>query len=138
MRYRLWIFIAPTIAGLILLSSFHVRQKFDLKSSIDRGKDVYTAFCLSCHMETGAGIEGVYPPLAGADYLMADKKRSIQQVLYGATGEMKVNGKTYNTPMNGFDLTDGQVSDVLNYIRNSWKNKGAAITPADVKAARNK
>jgi nitrite reductase (NO-forming) len=44
-------------------------------------------------MELGTGIENVYPPLAKADYLMADKKRSIQQVLYGASGEMKVNGK---------------------------------------------
>jgi mono/diheme cytochrome c family protein len=69
---------------------------------------------------------------------MADKKRSIQQALYGATGEMKVNGKTYTTPMNGFELTDEQASDVLNYVRNSWNNKCAAITPADVKAARNK
>ncbi|PWT76810.1 MAG: cytochrome c [Bacteroidetes bacterium] len=122
--------------GVILLSSFHATQKFDLKASIARGKDVYTAYCLSCHMEQGTGVEGVYPPLAQADYLMADKKRSIQQVLYGANMEMKVNGKSYTTPMNGFDLTDEQVSDVLNYIRNSWKNKGAAVTPGDVKAAR--
>ena len=118
------------------MSSFHDNQKFDLKASIERGKDVYTAYCLSCHMEQGNGIENVYPPLAKSDYLMADKKRSILQVLNGATGEMKVNGKMYNTPMNGFELTDEQASDVLNYIRNSWKNKGAAITPADVKAAR--
>lgn len=124
------------LLSIILLSSFHSNQKFDLKASIDRGKDVYTAFCLSCHMEQGNGIEGVYPPLAQADYLMADKKRSIQQVLYGASGEMKVSGKTYSAPMNGFDLTDEQVSDVLNYVRNSWKNKGAAVTPAEVKAAR--
>ena len=122
--------------GIVLLSSFHTVQKFDLKASIERGKDVYTAYCLSCHMEQGTGIEGVYPPLAQADYLMADKKRSIQQVLYGANTEMKVNSKSYTTPMNGFDLTDEQVSDVLNYVRNSWKNKGAAVTPAEVKAVR--
>lgn len=111
-------------------------QTFDIKASIERGKEVYVSYCITCHMEDGKGLEGVYPPLSKADYLMADKKRSIQQVLYGATGEMKVNGKTYNTDMSGFDLSDEEASDVLNYIRNSWGNKGAAITPAEVKTAR--
>jgi mono/diheme cytochrome c family protein len=124
--------------ALLVFSQFSFQKKtpFDLKASVVRGKEVYVAYCLSCHMEAGEGVEGVYPPLAKADYLMADKKRSIQQVLYGATGEMKVNGKIYNTEMTGFDLTDEQASDVVNYIRNSWGNKGTAIRPEDIKAAR--
>ena len=87
-------------------------------------------------MEQGEGIEGVYPPLAKSDYLMADKKRSIEQVLYGLTGEIKVNGVAYDGVMTGFDLTDQEVSDVLNYVRNSFGNKGAAVTPEEVKASR--
>ena len=87
-------------------------------------------------MEIGEGTEGLYPPLAKADYLMADKKRSIVQVLNGASGEMKVNGYTYNDTMTGFDLTDEEVSDVLNYIRNSWGNKGEALKPEEVNASR--
>ncbi len=112
------------------------QQKFDLKASIARGKEVYTTYCVSCHMEEGNGIENVYPPLAKSDYLMADKKRAIQQVLYGANEEMKVNGKTYNAPMTGFELTDEQASDVVNYIRNSWGNKGEAVKPEEVKGVR--
>jgi nitrite reductase (NO-forming) len=129
------------LASVIIFStllSFQQKPKFTLTESIARGKDVYVAQCLTCHMEQGEGIEGVYPPLAKADYLMADKKRSIQQVLYGATGEMKVNGKIYSAEMSAFDLTDQQASDVLNYIRNSFGNKGGAITPEEVKAARKK
>ncbi|HTF18196.1 MAG TPA: cytochrome c [Chryseolinea sp.] len=117
--------------------SFKPLQKFDLKASIERGKEVYTAQCMSCHMEQGEGIESVYPPLAKSDYLMADKKRSVDQVLHGLTGEVKVNGKTYDGVMTGFDiLSDTEVSDVLNYVRNSFGNKGAAVTPDEVKAAR--
>lgn len=112
-------------------------QKFDLKASIERGKEVYTAQCMTCHMEQGEGIESVYPPLAKSDYLMADKKRSIDQVLHGLTGEVKVNGKTYDGTMTGFDmLSDAEISDVLNYVRNSFGNKGAAITPEEVKGLR--
>lgn len=120
----------------ISLLSFQKPASFDLKSSINRGKEVYTNYCVSCHMEKGEGLEDVYPPVAKSDYLMADKKRSIVQVLKGVTGEIKVNGKTYNGDMSGFDLTDQEVSDVLNYIRNSFGNKGGAVTPAEVKAAR--
>lgn len=120
----------------ILLMSFQKKQKFDLKASIERGKEVYNTQCITCHMEKGEGIDGAFPPLAKSDYLMADKNRSIKQILEGATGEMKVNGKVYNGEMPAIDLTDEQVSDVLNYIRNSWGNKGGAVTPNEVTAQR--
>ncbi len=118
------------------LMSFRTFQKFDLKASIERGKEVYNLQCTTCHMEKGEGINGVFPPLAKSDYLMADKNRSIRQILEGASGEMTVNGKTYNGEMPAIDLTDEQVSDVLNYVRNSWGNKGPVVTPAEVKAQR--
>lgn len=127
--------ISFIFCGLVFLS-FQQEHNFDLKASIARGQDVYTAQCLSCHMENGEGLEDIYPPLANSDYLMADKNRSIQQVLHGVSGEITVNGKTYNGEMTGFDLTDEQVSDVLNYIRNSWGNKGNAVTPDDVSLVR--
>jgi mono/diheme cytochrome c family protein len=38
--------------------------------------------------------------------------------------------------MNAFDLSDSEVSDVLNYVRNSFGNKGGAVLPAEVLAAR--
>jgi len=116
--------------------SFDQKPAYDLKSSIARGKDVYTAYCTSCHMEQGEGIEDVYPPLAKSDYMMADKKRSVQQIIKGVSGEIKVKGKTYNSEMPGLDLSDQEVSDVLNYVRNSFGNKGEAVTPDQVKAIR--
>jgi mono/diheme cytochrome c family protein len=123
-------------ACMTTLASFQTKTSFDLKASIARGKETYTTYCISCHMEQGEGIEEVYPPLAKSDYLMADKKRSIQQVMKGVSGEIKVKGKVYNSEMSGFDLTDQEVSDVLNYVRNSFGNKGDAVTPEHVKAAR--
>ena len=132
------IFLLIIIIAGVSFFSFQQKEHFNVKESIERGKDIYIAQCLTCHLDLGEGIEDLYPPLAKADYLMADKKMSIQQVLYGANGEMKVNGKIYNGSMSAFDLTDQQTSDVLNYIRNSFGNKGSAITPEEVKAARKK
>ena len=124
-------------AFIITLSSFRVTQTSpDLQASMLRGKEIYVTQCMTCHMQQGEGIVGVYPPLAKSDYLMADKNRAIKQVLEGASGEMVVNGVTYYGFMTGFALNDKEVSDVLNYIRNSWGNKGEIVKPDEVKAIR--
>ncbi|MCA4894720.1 MAG: cytochrome c [Cytophagales bacterium] len=121
---------------IITFSSFQKKSPFDLKASISRGQEIYNVNCIACHMEKGEGLEGVYPPLAKSDYLMADKKRSIIQILKGVTGPMTVNRVDYDGEMNAFDLSDSEVSDVLNYVRNSFGNKGGAVLPAEVLAAR--
>ena len=123
--------------SIVSLFSFQRKSKFDLKASIVRGKDVYTTYCMSCHQEQGEGIEDIYPPLSKSDYLMADINRSIIQVLKGVNEEMKVNGKTYATEMVGLDLSSEETSDVLNYIRNSFGNKGEAVTPTMVTSLKN-
>lgn len=120
----------------ITFISFQKKPAFDLKASISRGQEIYNTNCIACHMEKGEGLEGVYPPLAKSDYLMADKKRSIIQILKGVTGPMTVNRVDYDGEMNAFDLNDSEVSDVLNYVRNSFGNRGGAVLPAEVLAAR--
>lgn len=131
-------FVLLSFALIISISFFSFQKKppFDLKASVARGKEVYISYCISCHMEQGEGIESVYPPLAKSDYLMADKKRSIQQLLNGVSGPMKVKGVTYDSEMSAFDLSDQEASDVLNYVRNSFGNKGEAVRPEEVKGVR--
>ena len=89
-------------------------------------------YCITCHMDQGQGIEGVFPPLAQSDYLMADKERSISVVKYGQEGEIVVNGTTYNNIMSPMGLSDEEIADVLNFIRNSWGNQGEIVTPDEV------
>ncbi len=83
-------------------------------------------------MDQGQGIEGVFPPLAESDYMMADKKRSIRTVKFGMEGEITVNGVVYNNIMTSMGLDDQEVADVLNYIRNSWGNEGEPVTAKEV------
>ncbi len=111
-------------------------QEDELGKSMERGKQLYMSNCSTCHMPTGEGINKVFPPLAGSDYMMNDLDRSIRQILYGVSGEMTVKGVTYNGVMNAYDFTDQETADVLNYIRNSWGNKGQIVTAAKVKSQR--
>ncbi|MBP9926173.1 MAG: cytochrome c [Cyclobacteriaceae bacterium] len=129
-------FLLLAVSSIIFLS-FQQKQD-DLKASMERGKEIYQSNCITCHMDQGEGIEGIFPPLTKSDYMLADKKRAINQILYGASGEMTVNGTVYNGEMMGYELTDEQMSDLMNYIFNSFDNKGGVTTPADVKSARKK
>ena len=127
-----------SVSIVISFISFQQKPKFDLAASSERGKEIYLRNCVSCHMDQGEGLEGIFPPMAKSDYMLANKKRAIQQTLYGVNMEMTVNGKVYNGEMNGFDITDEEMSDLMNYIYNSFGNQGGVITPAEVKAARKK
>ena len=112
-------------------------QNNSLAQSMKRGQEVFNATCIFCHKENGQGQPGVYPPLANSDFLLKDSQRAIGIVLNGLNGEITVNGKIYNLDMPAQkQLTDQQVTDVLNYVRNSWGNKGKAIKPVQVIAAR--
>ena len=49
------------------------------------------------------------------------------------SGEMVVNGITYNSAMAPLGLSNEEVADVMNYVNNSWGNKyGKLITTQDV------
>jgi len=128
--------ISLIIPGIFLLSGFVPDQT--LGESIKRGKEVYTLYCQSCHMEDGKGTPEINPPVAKADYVKKPAMTLIGVVLDGQSGEVVVNGKKYNAIMAPQPyLTDEQIADVLNYIRNSWGNKiSGTITPAAVKALR--
>lgn len=134
--YKASILSCMFLSIFILTTSFF--QKYDLPKSIERGKEVYTTYCMNCHMVDGNETPDVFPPLAKADYLKQPGKILINVILEGQSGEVVVNGKKYNGQMPEQSyLSDDQIADVLNYIRNSWGNKMlAAITPAQVKALR--
>ncbi len=102
------------------------------------GKKVYEEICQACHQPDGKGLPGTIPPLAGSDYLLSDHRRGIATVVHGRTGEVTVNGKTFNSamPPMGGQLDDQQVADVITYVLNSWDNKGPAISATEVKALR--
>lgn len=110
-------------------------QDKDLQESINRGEEIYTSFCSSCHLADGAGVSGVFPPLANSDYLLNDKVASIKAIKNGLQGEIEVNGEIYDNYMAALGLSDQEVMDVMNYILNSWNNNGGQVSLTEVKDA---
>lgn len=120
------------VFGITMMSAFG--QSSSLTASIQRGKTIYEAQCMSCHMTEGEGLESVYPPLAKSDNLK-DKNRLAKIVVKGMRGTINVKGVEYSGEMTGFSMNDQEVADVLNFIRNSWGNKNAEIGSAEIQPA---
>jgi nitrite reductase (NO-forming) len=101
------------------------------------GKTVYTSVCAVCHQAEGQGVPKTFPPLAKSDYLMADKKRSIEIVLHGLSGPVTVDGVDYNSAMPPqSQLSDDDIANVLTYERNSWGNSGDVVSKDEVAKVR--
>ncbi|PAW83768.1 MAG: cytochrome C precursor [Pedosphaera sp. Tous-C6FEB] len=106
------------------------------------GEHIYEMACLPCHQPEGKGLPGVYPPLAGSDWVRGDKARIIKVVLHGLTGPVTVAGQNFghlpaSVPMPSLGgLTDDQIADVLTFVRASYGQQSSPVTAAEVKAVR--
>lgn len=97
----------------------------------------FMAACAACHQDTGAGLAGVFPPLAGSEYVTGDTNEVINIVLNGRTGPITVRGTRYDGVMPPMrQLSDEQIAGILSYIRSSWGNNADSVSTADVAAVR--
>ena len=110
-----------------------ISQDDPADAKFPEGAKIYKTKCVACHQLTGLGIPNAFPPLKDSDYLLADKKRAVEQVLNGSHEEMVVNGVTYNMPMPPQVDTHKDAVHVINYVLNAWGNDGCTITVEEVK-----
>ncbi|PJT24424.1 alcohol dehydrogenase [Ochrobactrum sp. 30A/1000/2015] len=93
----------------------------------------YVEQCSVCHRMDGKGAPRIYPALAGNSIVFADDPSSLIQVTLtgGRTPDTPADRMAFTMP--GFaDLPNWQVAEILNFIRNGWRNHGAAITEQDI------
>lgn len=106
------------------------------RRAASEGRLLYQQHCIQCHQADGQGQGRVYPPLAGADYLLQDWDRAACIVRYGLQGPIWVNGQDYNLKMIGYpQLRTRQIAQLLTYIGNSWGNEAGLIPASQVAQA---
>lgn len=102
------------------------------------GKQLFTANCVACHQATGAGLPGVFPPLAGSSWVTGEPKVLANILLHGVEGELVVNGTAYRGSMPAFgQLGDEELAAVASYVRTSWGNQAPPLA-ADLFATQRK
>jgi nitrite reductase (NO-forming) len=103
------------------------------QQQIEAGGVLFKGTCSTCHQDNGQGLQNVFPPLAKSDYLLGDPQRAIAIVLNGMTGQVTVNGSSYNSVMPPMSqLNDDEVANILTYVLNNWGNNGPAISAEQV------
>ena len=110
-----------------------------LKIHAQDGGQLFTLYCSACHGTDGKGATGgAFPPLAGSPWVLGDAALPVKIVLNGLHGPVEVDGRTFNLemPPQGGTLPDEQIAAILTFVRSSWGNKAAAVTPEFVKATR--
>ena len=127
--------LAPVTAAAQASASGTLTKDQQIKA----GELLFKGTCSACHQADGKGIANVFPPLAGSDFLVANRERAIGIVLNGLTGPVTVNGATYNSVMPPMSqLNDDEAANILTFALNSWGNNGGIVTTAQVAAVRAK
>ncbi|MGZ5276277.1 MAG: c-type cytochrome, partial [Caldimonas sp.] len=86
----------------------------------------------------GEGVPGAYPALAGSRAVtMRSTANLVHIVLEGGFPPSTAgNPRPYGMPPFATVLQDADVAELLSYVRSSWGNRAAALSPLEVSRAR--
>lgn len=104
----------------------------------NRGAELFTQHCATCHGEQGQGmkVEGnvALPALAGNRAVtMANSTNLVRIILAGGYAPSTAgNPRPFGMPPFVHVLNDTDIAAVTTYIRNAWGNQADALSAADV------
>jgi len=107
-------------------------------SQMAQGKKLYDGACIACHEEDGSGAPRIYPPLPGnANLQSADALSTLRIILDGAQTVTTLRAPNKGSmPGYAAKMSDQEIADVTNYIRNAWGNAAPLVTVDQVARAR--
>ena len=134
-----------TMASQILTNRTEFHRSFtgEEKAQLTHGQTIFQELCYTCHGLDGKGmtIAGTDPvltlaaPLSGSKIVLGHRDHVIRAVLHGVTGP--IDGKTYQGQMIPMMSNDDKwIASVISYVRNSFGNSAACVTPADIARVR--
>jgi mono/diheme cytochrome c family protein len=102
------------------------------------GAKLYNGACIACHEVDGSSAPRIYPPLPGnANLQSADALSTLRIILDGAETVTTPRAPNKGSmPAYAAKMTDQQIADVTNYIRNAWGNAAPLVTADQVANAR--
>lgn len=100
-----------------------------------QGETLYRLHCANCHQQDGSGLGRVYPPLHTSDYMDNHFEQVVCLIRYGISGEIMVNGKSYNQAMPAIPhLSDIEIAQITTYIYNTWDHQRGLTDVNEVRA----
>ena len=104
------------------------------------GQALYQKYCEECHLPTGRGGFRKAPPVAASAIVQTQDPSSLLNViLYGAAPAAEIpNAFDSWEDMPGFKdkMTDLEIAQLANFLRSTWGNQGARVSPKSVAVQR--
>ncbi|MCJ0762405.1 c-type cytochrome [Variovorax terrae] len=99
-----------------------------------RGAKLYEQHCVQCHGDTGQGVPGAYPALAGNRAITLDPPANLVQIVLngGFAPATAGNPRPYGMPPYALVLSDADLAAVLTHVRNAWGNRAPEVTELQV------
>lgn len=97
------------------------------------GATLYQSNCAACHQPSGEGLPGAFPPLKGSTIVNSENPETLIRIIiegYDARPEFAT------MPGLGGQLTDEQITAIINFERSHWGNSAPAVDIAIVKKIR--
>lgn len=106
----------------------------------NHGGQAYLDNCAACHRSDGKGYSNTFPQLAHNPALLSEDPSSvISIILNGSRAPITDSSATGLTmPDFAWRLSDEQIAQIANFVRNSWGNKAAPVNAEQVKKIREK
>ncbi|MBD3646424.1 MAG: c-type cytochrome, partial [Pseudomonadales bacterium] len=102
-----------------------VGKEWTMDELMEKGRQVYTQNCATCHMANGQGVPPAFPPLTGSPLTVGPIEGHADIVLNGKSG----------TAMQAFaaQLNAAELAAVITYERNALGNSvGDMIQPSEI------
>lgn len=96
-----------------------------------RGSRVYLDNCNACHRSDGAGAKRIFPNLVKNEAVNANDPISLIHIVLAGSSmpSTQTAPSALAMPDFGWRLSDADVADVLSFVRDSWGNQAAAVSP---------
>ena len=107
-------------------------------ASARAGAKLYDNHCAQCHGDSGQGVAGAYPALAGNRAVtMVSTDNLVQIILNGGYAPATAgNPRPFGMPPFMLVLSDTEVANLLTYLRSAWGNQASQVTSFDVNRSR--
>ena len=104
------------------------------------GAAVYSGFCQRCHGAAGEGDLPKRPALAGNPTVFAPDPASLLRIVLEGSASPSIVHSPMQERMPAFasKLSDGDIADVISYIRRSWGNRAAPLDAREAARLRGK
>lgn len=121
---------------LFLLIADTARRNFH-HSSLNRGREIYEAYCVSCHAFAGGEEDEIGPGLKGSSYVSGSKQKLIRIILRGSDELPSNTVRPWSSPMPAMKhLSDQQIADVLTFVRIEFGKSSSAVSTTEVRNER--